>query len=333
MHLLSLLYLILYTRTHTHRKETLECIFLLSFFSLFVYFYQSLFHRMIECSKMIETHYLTSRKSRTPCDLPAIRSWIVTELGIDLSVFAIRSLLLFVSVFRTDKRSKKKGYCPLIPPRRNQYSMWCTVLIELVAKNNESKKTTTLPLLIRANSIKNSNNNITISRQNSKFSLSRQNSFPPPSSSLQAENNGSFLLLPAIDRCKSDPLVSSRAVASHDEADETQFQKEKEQRLHAFRAQNSSLIREQSRRNMLGTLDYTPCEITSPILAASSSSSTFSPVTTKNFSSCSSTSSSSAPSLVPFAPRPPVYVASLNDMTDTVLFGDASFHGHHSATG
>lgn len=252
---------------------------------------------MIKCSKMLESQYLYARKRRTPYDLSAIRSWIVTELAADLSIFEVRMLLLYVSIYRTHSVSKKNGYCRLAPPIRQQYSQWCQVLNDLVAKSNEPKKPA-FPLLARMHSLRRadsithsvshdsgcSSSSTVPSNASRSFILAKQSSFPLPS----IRNN-----------------VGGEGTAGEEKLQQlmAENEKQKEERLLAFRAQNSSVVREQSRRNMLGTLDYTPHKTT----FLSSSPSSTSPVSRNKNTT-----------------HPIIHASSLNDMTDTAIFGGVS---------
>jgi hypothetical protein len=257
--------------------------------------------QMIACSKMIEQTFLTSRKKRIPCDLAAIRSYIVTELGADLSLYEVRMLLLFVSIYRMDPVSKKKGYTNLMPPPRQKYEIFCRKLNDLVAKCNEPKKPSAFPHLARMNSKKilspiespatpppPSNNNLPSDRAPLLSSLSQQKSYQDlPSSSVKISQ--------VIRRTQSEP------VRFEDKEDDSVGIDSLERTL-AFRAQTANLAREASRRNMLGTIDYTP-SIVPPI------------------ESCVT---SDRRSKVVHDPKPLMYAPSFNDKMDKAIFGDAT---------
>ena len=199
---------------------------------------------------MIESAYIRACGKRIPCDLPAIRSWILTELGVDFSLYEVRVLVMFVSIYRTHKISRKNGFCNLNPPPRRMYYVWCNTLQDLVKKSNEVKKKTpssSFPLLNKSKSGY---------RENSQSSDASVTSFP-----IIVTKNDSFSS--DIHRCNSDPTSDRISrLESDDEDDKAHISDEASamQRITEFRAKTANVMREKSRAKMYGTIDYTPHE-------------------------------------------------------------------------
>ena len=217
---------------------------------------------MIDCSKMLQGECLRARRRHMPCDLSSIRSWMVTELGVDLSAYEVRVLMTFVSIFRGDKVSKKNGFCNLYPPSREKYSLWCCRLQELVKQGNEPKKSSVLPFLAKVNAIKRQDSRIIQSSKRNLLgrddsmslpNINRQNTEPVHSHG--CVNDGSTTIV----RSDSDP--TSDRVARVDSVDSVDIEDMHQQRKRMqLRYNAANLRKEATRREMLGTIDYNPHE-------------------------------------------------------------------------